>query len=241
MIAMMKRKVFWVARRAASALIFAVLLSGASQSLALPVLCAPETCTTWSSGEDANGHSYAFVHLTSDFTWTAASALAQASIALPDGSIGYLATINSAEEQAFILNSVLPALSYLGTNPSQVWIGGQQDPGQSPTEAWKWIVSSEITPEAWSYENWMQGQPDDLGGIDERFLTMWVHNYQDGTDRRGSWNDEQDLARARIVGMLVEWSLPNVPEPGASSLVALGIGLLALRRRRTCCAESAKS
>ncbi len=216
-----------------SAFVFAVLLSIASQSVAMPVLCAPPYCQIWSSGEGGNGHGYSFVHLTSDVTWTMANALAQGSIAMADGSVGHLATIGSAEEQSFIQNSVLPVLSYFGTNPTQVWIGGRQDPDQPPSDGWTWVVNPSVAPETWNYENWMTpGEPDDQGGIDERYLTMWFHNFQDGIDRRGSWNDERDLAGARIIGMLVEWSPRNLPEPGAACLVAFGIGLLALRRCR---------
>lgn len=231
---MSQQKLWSFAFRALVALAFVVVLSSATQSKAMPVVCYSPACATWTSGEGANAHSYIFVNLTADVTWTEANALAQASIPLPDGSVGYLATIESAEEQAFIQNVVMPALLHYGTNPTQVWIGGRQEPNQPPTEGWQWVVNPEVAPETWNYTNWTTpGQPDDLGGIDEQYLAMWNHYYRDGVDQRGTWNDETDQATARIVGMIVEFSPKNLPEPGAAALIALGVGLLALRGRRS--------
>lgn len=219
--------------RVPAMLIAVMLLAAASESRAMPVVCEPPACATWSSGTNATGNKYSFIALDYTTTWSEASALAQAST-LSDGSVGQLASIGSQEEQDFIRNAVLPP-SYVGVNKNQVWIGGRQDDGaSSPSESWKWIVNASITPESWSYENWTSpGEPNDEGGINERFLTMWVHYYQNAQDWRGTWNDELDLANpaARIIGMIVEWTQPSVPEPGAAALVALGLGLLTLRRR----------
>ena len=216
---------------------YAALLTIATQASALPVACEPPYCVTWSEESGGNGHRYSFVSVTPDVTWTAAKALAEIS-RLDDGSVGSLVTIGSAEEQAFVQSQVLPP-TYVGVNRNQVWIGGNQDPNQPPDQGWKWIVNPEITPEGWDYTNWSDpGEPnDDDSRIDERFLTMWVHYYRAGLgDLRGTWNDEQDLANptARIIGMLVEWANPSVPEPGTSALAALAIGMLALRHFRRC-------
>jgi len=165
-------------------------------------------------------------------TWTEADALAKAS-RLSDGSVGQLATISSAEEQEFIKNAVLPPTN-IGVNRNQVWLGGRQDDNQPPSAGWRWIVNPQIVPEGWDYENWTSpGAPDDRNGVNERFLTMWVHYYQTGgRDWRGTWNDENDSANPtdRIIGMIVEWCTPSVPassrspgrrSPGCSSPFAI--------------------
>lgn len=234
----MLSRILIAGRACASALLgFAALLTIATQASALPVVCEPPRCATWSEESGGNGNRYAFITLTPDVTWTAAKALAEIS-RLSDGSVGSLVSISSAEEQAFVQSQVLPS-NHVGVNRNQVWIGGNQDPNQAPDAGWKWIVNPEITPESWDYANWTDpSEPNDDGGrIDERFLTMWVHYYQRGVgDLRGKWNDEQNQASsaARIIGMLVEWSAPSVPEPGTSALAALAFGLLALRRFRRC-------
>jgi hypothetical protein len=201
----------------------------ASSSFAAPVV--------WSSGAGGNGHTYEFVPLDYTVSWDQANAAADDST-LDDGSVGYLATVTSAEEQAFIQSAVLPSF---GVNRNQVWIGGRQDPeGEAPSSAtaasgWQWMVNVEVAPESWSYTNWLsENEPSNEGEIDERFLTMWVHYYEAGQDRRGKWNDEKDFSptTARIIGMIVEWSVPSVPEPATAALSALGVALLALYRRR---------
>lgn len=200
----------------------------AAESFATPVV--------WNLGTGGNGHSYEFVRLLDDESWDEANAAADDST-LDDGSVGYLATVTSAEEQAFIQSAVLPGF---GVHKSQVWMGGRQDSEGTPSAVtagagWQWIVNVDVAPEAWSYTNWLaENEPSNDGEIDERFLTMWVHYYQSGQDLRGKWNDEKQVApgTARIIGMIVEWSVPGVPEPATAALSVLGVALLALYRRR---------
>ena len=219
-----------------------VLVSRVAPVVAALSLVAPESFATpvvWSSGAGANGHTYNFVPLAYTVSWSDANAAAEAA-AVGDSTVSYLATITSAEEQAFVQSAVLPPTNY-GVNKNQVWIGGKQDPegvvGSAPSSGWHWIVNTEVAPESWSYTNWLsENEPSNEGQIDERFLTMWVHYYQAGQqDLRGKWNDEKPVspATARIMGMIVEYSAAGVPEPATAALSALGIALLALRRRRS--------
>src|SRR5262245_44480380 len=101
-----------VSRLALSALTLATLSLPAAGVFAAPVI--------WSF----NGHSYEFVRMQNGVSWDEAKAAAE-SRTLENGDVGYLATINSAAEQAFVQSAVLPTL---GVNKNQVWIGGRQDP-----------------------------------------------------------------------------------------------------------------
>jgi len=215
--------------RSISLLVLAGLTSVAVSASSAPIVCAPPECKTWNGDPNANGHSYMFVALTPDITWSAANTMAQGATPLSSGSGATLASINYQAEQQFIQNTVLPAI---GVNRNQVWIGGQQaDGGPSPTADWAWV--SGIVPESWNYTNWTSGEPNDEFNVNERFLTMWVHYYTtNAQDLRGSWNDSPDLGNpaAPIMGMIVEW---GVPEPTTAALSVLGLSLLALRRRRS--------
>ncbi len=235
---MSARMLCLVSRSAPTVLALAALLLPAADGYAIAL--DPITAV-WSSGAGANGHTYTFVPLEHTVTWSQANAAAEGSTLVP-GSVDYLATITSQQEQAFVQNSVLPP-SYVGVNKNQVWLGAVQEPEEDlgetdPSDGWTWIVNTEVAPEGWDYSNWSsEGEPNnDSGRIDERFLTMWVHYYKNARDLRGTWNDSHDDAgeTAWIIGMIVESSPATVPEPGSAALSALGVGLLARRllRRR---------
>lgn len=108
---------------------------------------------------EADGHLYDAIDMmgAGGITWTEARTAAEA---LTSGSCqGYLASITSAEEDAFIRGnfpSVAPSVGGGG-----YWIGGYQDPGTTPAEAgWMWVSG-----EAFGYSNWLSGEPDDAGDL----------------------------------------------------------------------------
>jgi hypothetical protein len=204
-----------------------VALTGlALAALSLPAAPGVAAPVVW----EFNGHAYEYVQMVG-VSWEDAKAHAEG-LSVENGDVGYLATINSVYEQEFIQSAVLPNI---GVNKNQVWIGGRQDAEEgltTPAANWNWVVNVEVAPESWSYTNWLaEHEPSNDGNIDERFLTMWVKHLQNGQDGRGKWNDEKLIAptTAQIIGMIVEYSLP---EPGTAGLVALGAALLALRSRR---------
>jgi hypothetical protein len=173
------------ARSAACAVILLVTVFGLpSSGSAVPV-------------QGPTGNYYEFV--TAPFaTWPDARAAALGSSYL--GQPGYLATVTSAPENAF-----LAALSPTG------WLGGSD---QASEGTWVWVDGPEAGQVFWvggpggsappgAYANWQVGQPDNGGGVQD-FLTHPL-----------SWDDylgTQD-------GYFVEYAAV-VPEP--ATLVLLG-------------------
>jgi Lectin C-type domain len=134
------------------------------------------------------------------------------------GVAGYLATITSAEEQAFIEAHFLSALQ-----PWGAWLGGFQ-PVASPEPAgnWQWV-----TGESFSYSNWQSGEPSSGFGNENQLQLL----------SSGSWNDvgtsEPVASPLYDLPYLVEF---NVPEPTTflTALSSMAIGWMShLRRHRT--------
>jgi hypothetical protein len=121
---------------------------------------ASHTAVEWRVAEGGNGHLYEVV-AAGPYNYDGARAVAARSTR--DGVPGYLATITSAEEQAFVL-SLVPA-----TSRQYFFIGGVQDPaGGEPDGGWSWV-----TGEPWSYTNWSAdpAEPNNYGGT-EHYLTL---------------------------------------------------------------------
>lgn len=133
----------------------------------------------------ANGHIYQVISGTCDFgneptciDWQDASvAAAAASYQTFDG---YLATMTSAEENAFVASRL---------SGGAAWIGAS-DVGEEGN--WKWVTGPETNTQFWSgdgggspvssrYSNWNSGEPNDVGGED--CGQMYAG------DSAGQWND----------------------------------------------------
>jgi hypothetical protein len=227
---------------------------GAVAALLAPVgyamQVAPIEPVVWETADGGNGHTYMFVPLSSRTTWSQANRLAEL-ITLPDGSEGYLATIDSAEERAFVREAVLP--DDWGNKKSAVWIApenqfmlvssGQHSHGHGgkgwgwfKAKSWDWGSRDDLAPEEWSYAKWRnENEPDDSSPIGKRFLTKWFrshgHHHGHGWDR--DCNDGHDhFQKPKIIGLIVEFDPADVPEPATALLSAFGIALLGLLRRR---------
>jgi hypothetical protein len=153
-----------------------IIIPLAGFMLITPILCfsAPSEWVQWDVSSGGNGHWYKPVPGFPGLTWTLANELAQA-----EG--GYLATITSAEENAFVFSLVANDPQYWNfcCNYSGAALGGlQQEGAPEPAGGWYWV-----TGEPWTYSNWYPGQPNNRpeASIPEERLHFF---YPDG-----QWND----------------------------------------------------
>lgn len=100
----------------------------------------------------ANGHTYMLVETSASLTWDQAQAAAR-------GMGGHLATVTSAEEQAFI------ASTFPKVKQGRYWHGAYQTPPSPETDPsgdWHWV-----TGEPWAYTHWFPGEPNDDHGHED--------------------------------------------------------------------------
>ena len=109
---------------------------------------------------------------------------------------GHLATITSADENAFVYNNFVKGNGPAGENNMRL---GGSDAAQEGVWAW-------ITGEAWSYSNWYPGSPD--GGTSENYVFMY---------NSGLWADWLDTSYSTPSGTpsICEWDSATTPVNGA--------------------------
>lgn len=174
-------------------------------------LSGPSVPVEWPVENGGNGHYYEYVSLGRPLTWNDAKAQAEARSYL--GAQGHLATVVSADEQAFLATEMPVGAFYLG---------GYQDTSaqdySEPSGGWRWI-----TGEPFSYTSWYPNEPNDTAGsLSEEYLSTLA-------TAGLLWNDDsgrRDIANPR--GYIVEYP---VPEPSAT-LLLIGSGCAWLLRRR---------
>jgi hypothetical protein len=167
--------------------------------LCTPILCfsAPSEWVQWDVSSGGNGHWYKAVPGFPGITWTLANELAHA-------QGGYLATLTSAEEDAFVFSLVAndPQYFRLDTNYSGPALGGlQQEGAPEPAGGWYWV-----TGESWTYSNWYPGQPNN-----QPWATPEERLHFFGPD--GQWNDLGKLD-SNLGGYVIERNtkLAGLPE-----------------------------
>ena len=190
-----------------------VLLYCTNVAQAVPVLSGPIF-------DPANGRQY---YLLDKSTWSAAESQAVA-------MGGHLATIRNQSENDFVFNT----FSHFAGEPRDLWIG-LSDAGHEGTFTW----SSGLPL---TFSNFQINQPDNGAGDPTSGAENYVHmNTQRGARPHvtgwidGKWNDFQDVDSYTYFGGIATQTIDGVvetPEPGAISLVAIGVMLVSRRTRR---------
>jgi len=147
----------------------------------------------------SNGHTYELVTSLSPIRWTQAKAAAE--LKTLNGEQGYLGTVTSPEENAFVVSKF---------GNLTAWIGAS-DAAQNGT--WKWVTGPEAGtifqignfPSVTSspgYANWVARQPDNGYGGTEAYAGYWGST---------GWNDFIDTGSSVVKNYLVEYGQVNAP------------------------------
>jgi hypothetical protein len=174
----------------------------------------------WRPEDGGNGHGYEVVPVPGGIGWNVARSQAR-------GRGGYLASVNSAEENAFIYNLVnFPEYWHI-VEPAPrryfgPWLGGVQAPGApTPAANWSWDDGTPMT-----YTNWVPGQPDDFNGNNEIYAHFFGRDALGG--RTPMWNDAIDPPNG---GIVIAYVVEYIPEP--AGLAFLGVAaVVAFHRPR---------
>lgn len=214
------------------------LLGAAALQLAAPALHAAPV--QWTVAAGGNGHWYDYVPTISIFAPIGFDAARAAALGSShQGLQGYLATVTSAQEQAFIQSS-FPFLLGFGATGS-AWLGASDAAVEGD---WRWLDGPEAGQSV-TYTNWLLGQPVNAPGFEDHDLLALninavvanapvVYGWTSLTPQNGTF------------GYVVEYGLtpngpddpddptdPNpVPEPSGALMAATALLLAGLQRRR---------
>ncbi len=164
-----------------------------------------------------NGNYYEFI----DGAFSQSAAEAAASSSMYMGEQGYLATITSADEQAFLVNNWI-------ASQGEFWIGGSDAANEGQ---WTWVTGPETGTVFYqgttlTYSAWANGEPNDFIAGEDYLVFGW--------DAAGRWND---LGIPQFpnwtAGYIVEYGgLSSVPGPASGAILMVGLLFLGMGRRR---------
>jgi hypothetical protein len=128
----------------------------------------------WTPAEGGNGHYYEAIHIPEGISWSSANNIARC-------SGGYLATITSSNENAFVFALVKDPKFWdkaPGTAIHGPWLGGIKS-----GENFEWV-----TGEKFEYTNWAGSNPNGFWYSVEENRIHYLH----GTTVEPTWNDNRD-------------------------------------------------
>lgn len=190
--------------------------TGSAVALLLSVALVRAVPVEWTIASGGNGHFYEAFSAPAGISWTDANA-----DAILRG--GYLATVPSAAENAFVFALVDFGIYWtsIGTFAVGPWLGGFQPPASpEPGGNWQWLSGEPFT-----YTNWNPGEPNNSDG-DSNALEYFTANYP---TRGSTWNDI-NKDRTEPISYVVEYNTLPIPEPGTAVLLSFG-ALFCLQRR----------
>lgn len=96
------------------------------------------TWQQWTTDSGGNGNYYVRIPIPGGTSWTEAKSIAESMVA-PNGQKGYLVTLTSAAEQAWVQSKFNSGSPTLGTAGGLSWTGARQEPGSwEPKMGWVW-------------------------------------------------------------------------------------------------------
>ena len=213
------------------------LLGAAALQLAAPALHAAPV--QWTVAAGGNGHWYDYfdagIFVGIGFDAARAAALGSSH----QGLQGYLATVTSAQEQAFIQSS-FPFLLGFG-NTGSAWLGASDAAVEGE---WRWLDGPEAG-QSFTYTNWLLSQPVNAPGFEDHdLLALSINAVVANAPVFYGWTSL--TPQNRTLGYVVEYGLtpkgpddpddpvdPNpVPEPSGALMAATALLLAGLQRRR---------
>ena len=182
--------------------------------------------TTTPMYNTGTGHYYEYISNPS-IAWTAASAAASARTY--NGMEGYLVTITSADENAFVVNKMAESgwigASDAAVNNTWIWAAGPE----KGTQFWQGLDAGHGgSPVGGSYTNWLAGEPNDDGGLGD-YAHIFV-NSPGWEYATSTWNDMPNI-NTFVQGYTVEYGgMPGDAPEDFSETVTIHIGEVAAER-----------
>lgn len=150
-----------------------------------------------------SGVNHFYKYISGSYTWEAALMDAETESRKYLGLNGYLATITSAEENAFIVQK-LAADAWIGASDTEIektwkWMSG-------PEKGTAFFDQTNLTPINGKYTNWSNNEPNDYNnGTPGEDAAEIFYSVNDTEGKNGKWNDLPSNTSTTILGYVIEY------------------------------------